>query len=78
MDLCVVYGKNKYPIALKMKTSPSVVQKGIEQLSDYMTTLDENIGWLVVFDRSKTKGWVDKISWKTEYIEGKLIYIVGC
>jgi hypothetical protein len=78
MDLCVVYENNKYPIELKIKYSKSVVQDGIEQLGNYMTTLGENIGWLVIFDRSNTKSWDEKIFWETENVEGKTIHIVGC
>ena len=77
MDLCVVYGENKYPIELKIKYSNSVVRKGIEQLSNYMTTLGETIGWLVIFDRSDSKDWDEKIYWQTEYYEGKTIHVVG-
>ena len=78
MDLCVVYENNKYPIELKINYSKSVVQDGIEQLGNYMTTLGENIGWLVIFDRSNTTGWDEKIFWKTINSEGKIIHIVGC
>jgi hypothetical protein len=78
MDLCVVYKNNKYPIELKIKYSKSVVQDGIEQLGNYMTTLGEHTGWLVIFDRTNTKNWDEKIFWQTENIEDKTIHIVGC
>jgi hypothetical protein len=78
MDLCVLYEKNKYPIELKLMYSKSVVQEGIIQLGNYMVTVGENTGWLVIFDRSNTKNWDEKIYWKTENIDGKIIYIVGC
>ena len=78
MDLCVIYDRKKYPIELKIKYSESVVQDGIEQLSNYMTTLGESTGWLVIFDRSHTKTWDEKVFWKTENVEGKIIHIVGC
>jgi hypothetical protein len=78
MDLCVIYEGNKYPIELKLKYANSVVQKGIEQLTNYMTTLGEATGWLVIFDRSKPKDWDEKIFWQTEHHEGKTIHVVGC
>ena len=78
MDLCVVCENNKYPIELKIKYSKSVVQDGIEQLGNYMTTLGEKTGWLVIFDRTNTKNWDEKIFWQTENFEGKTIHIVGC
>jgi hypothetical protein len=78
LDLCVIYEGNKYPIELKLKYTGSVVQKGIEQLANYMTTLGEETGWLVIFDRSNTKNWDEKIFWQTELYEGKTIHVVGC
>ncbi len=78
MDLCVIFGNNKYPIELKIRYSKSVVQEGIEQLANYMTTLGEATGWLVIFDRDTAKKWDEKIFWVTENYEGKTIHVVGC
>jgi len=78
MDLCVVYQNNKYPIELKIMYSKSVVKEGLVQLGDYMDTLGEKTGWLVIFDRSSKKHWDKKIFWKTEKTEGKTINLVGC
>ncbi len=78
MDLCVVYKNNKYPIELKIMYSKSVVQEGLVQLSNYMATLGEKTGWLVIFDRSNKRKWDKKIYWKTEHPEGKTIHVVGC
>jgi hypothetical protein len=78
MDLCVVYNKKKYPVELKLRYSKSVIQKGLVQLSKYMTTLGELTGWLVIFDRSDSTNWDEKIYWKVENFEGKEIFVVGC
>ncbi len=78
MDLCVIFGNNKYPIELKIRYSKSVVREGIEQLANYMRTLGEATGWLVVFDRDTTKEWDEKIFWVTENYEGNTIHVVGC
>ena len=78
MDLCVIFGNNKYPIELKIKYSKSVVREGIEQLSNYMTTIGEKTGWLVIFDRHAAKDWDEKIFWEIEKHEGKTIHVVGC
>ncbi len=78
MDLCVVYQNNKYPIELKIMYSKSVVQEGLVQLGNYMTTLGEKTGWLVIFDRGNKRSWDKKIFWKTEISGGKVINIVGC
>jgi hypothetical protein len=68
----------KYPIELKLMYSKSVINEGIVQLSEYMATLGEKIGWLVIFDRTIKKSWDKKIFWKTESYKGKTIHIVGC
>ena len=78
LDLCVIYEGNKYPIELKIKYSKSVMQEGILQLTNYMTTLGEATGWLVIFDRSNTLDWDEKIFWQTEHHERKTIHVVGC
>jgi hypothetical protein len=78
MDLCVIFGNNKYPIELKIRYSKSVVREGIEQLANYMRTLGETIGWLVIFDRDISKKWDKKIFWVTENYEGNTIHVVGC
>ena len=78
MDLCVVFQNNKYPIELKIRYSKSVVQEGLVQLSNYMTTLGETTGWLVIFDRTEKRNWNRKIFWKTEHPDGKTIHVVGC
>jgi len=78
MDICVVYQNYKYPIELKIKYSKSVKEKGIEQLSNYMDTIGEKEGWLIIFDRNPETSWDSKISWETVEYQNKTINIVGC
>jgi hypothetical protein len=78
MDLCVIFKQNKYPIELKIKYNKSVVEKGLIQLAQYMDTVGENTGWLVIFDRDETKSWDEKIFWRTESVANKVIHVVGC
>jgi alpha-L-fucosidase len=78
MDICVVYQNYKYPIELKIKYSKSVKEKGIEQLSNYMDTIGEKEGWLIIFDRNSETSWDAKISWETVEYQNKTINIVGC
>lgn len=77
MDLCVRFGTQKYPIEIKIKYHNKSVEKGLEQLAEYMDTLGEKTGWLVVFDRSASNSWDEKIYWKTEEIREKKIHVVG-
>ena len=77
MDLCVIYGKYKYPVELKLSYSKNYIEKGKEQLANYMETVGETIGWLIVFNRDEKISWDEKIFWKTEQINGKTIHVVG-
>jgi len=78
MDICVVFQGNKYPIELKIKYSKSVKEKGIEQLAQYMDTVGETEGWLVIFDRNQELSWDEKLYWETAQFQNKTINIVGC
>ncbi len=78
MDLCVHFGNKKYPIEIKLWYSEKTRPEGIAQLSDYMDTLGEKEGWLVIFDRSEEKTWDEKIYWQEELSEKRVIRIVGC
>ncbi|MEM1120093.1 MAG: AAA-like domain-containing protein [Bacteroidota bacterium] len=77
MDLCVRFGQQKYPIEIKIRYHKKSVEKGLEQLANYMDTLGEKTGWLVVFDRRKSITWDKKIYWKTKKVNGKEIHVVG-
>jgi len=78
IDICVVYKNFKYPVEMKIWYSQKTKPQGITQLANYMDTLGENTGWLVIFDRRTSKSWKDKIYWKTEEVENKTIHVVGC
>jgi len=43
-----------------------------------MDGFGEKTGWLIVFDRRKSKTWEEKIYWKQEKYNNKMINIVGC
>ncbi|MCB0562546.1 MAG: hypothetical protein KDD09_26520, partial [Phaeodactylibacter sp.] len=78
MDLCVQYGNYQYPVEIKVRYGPKTLPDGLAQLGEYMDKLGENTGWLVLFDRDKSKAWDEKISWETETVGGRTVYVVGC
>jgi len=78
MDICVIYENIKYPIEIKLYYGQKTKKEGLEQLAEYMDSLGESIGWLVIFDRRKNISWTKKITWTTETINNKTIHIVGC
>ena len=78
LDLCVEYLGKKYPIELKINYGKKYLERGTEQLLNYMDILGCNEGWLVAFDRNAEKSWEDKIYQKSEEKEGKTVNIFGC
>lgn len=78
MDLCIHYGGHQYPIEIKLHYDTKTIPNGLIQLSEYMDVVGEATGWLVVFDKRKTKTWEEKIFWKMMLNEGKTIFVVGC
>jgi hypothetical protein len=78
IDLCVIFEQNKYPVELKIHYGQKTIPDGLEQLSEYMDGFGEKIGWLIIFDRRKTPTWDEKIYWKTQKYNNKIINIAGC
>jgi len=78
MDLCVIFNDKKYIIELKILYNNKIIEKGKEQIAEYMDTMDENCGWLIIFDRDTNKSWDEKIYSRTETYNNKTIHILGC
>lgn len=78
IDLYVRYGKNKYPLELKLHYGKKTKADGLTQLAEYMDGYGEKTGWLIIFDRDENKTWEQKIYWETEKYQDKIIHIVGC
>ncbi len=78
IDLLLEHNARKYPMELKLWESPRALKEGLEQMIRYLDKLGETEGWLVLFDRRPNKTWEEKISWKTESLNGKTIHVVGC
>ncbi|MCP4653535.1 MAG: ATP-binding protein [Candidatus Omnitrophica bacterium] len=78
LDLCVYYQEYKYPVELKIRRGEKTYTEGLNQLADYMDKLSCKEGWLIVFDRRKKVKWEQKISWRTQSVDGRMIHIVGC
>ncbi len=78
LDICLEHNTNKYPIEIKVHSRTNPTKEGLEQLFPYMDRCGATEGWLVIFDRRPDKTWEEKISWKTESLNGKTIHVVGC
>ena len=79
LDLCVNYDGERYPIELKLLRGEKTYKEGKQQLADYLKTLGEKEGWLVVFDRRPEISWDEKLFCRDETLDtGESIYTVGC
>jgi hypothetical protein len=80
MDLCLRYGSTTLGIELKVwrnkKGDPE--EEGLEQIDSYLARIEENSGWLVIFDRrSKALPIQERLSTKTATTKnGRYITVV--
>jgi hypothetical protein len=77
IDLCIIYGDQKYPIELKIRYGEKYLEKGFDRTVHYMDIHCCNEGWMVVFDRRSSLKWEDKLYMKKETVNGKTITILG-
>jgi hypothetical protein len=77
LDLCVVYGGEKYPIELKLWRGEKTRAQGAAQTLRYMDVYGACEGWLAIFDRDTGADWDKKIYMTKEALDGKTVTIVG-
>jgi len=78
-DLCIDFSGKRYVIELKIRRDAKAIEKGMEQLAEYLDTLGEKQGWLVVFDRRPHIAWKRKLFSRTRKTKaGHTIRILGC
>jgi len=82
-DLLVTWfhptGRQRVVIELKIryKKLKKTLKKALPQTYDYMDRSHADEGHLVIFDRTKTKSWDEKIFKKEKSYEGKMIKVWG-
>ncbi len=77
-DLMIEWKKSRFILELKIYNNPRTIIQGIEQLSKYLSRLNEQEGYLIIFDRRKEKTWEEKIVEREEMgTEGKNIFLFG-
>lgn len=77
VDLLVAFGKQRFVIELKVWRDKKTIPEGLIQTAKYMQTAGVTEGHLVIFDRSMTKTWEEKIFYKTEMVDSLLIHVWG-
>jgi len=78
-DLCIDFKDLRYVIELKIRRDAKAIEIGVEQLSEYLDTLGEKTGSLVIFDRRPRIPWKQRLfSRSRKTINGNAIRIYGC
>jgi hypothetical protein len=77
LDLCVMYGDEKYPIELKLWRGEKTRAQGVEQTLRYMDVYGAREGWLAIFNRDTDASWDEKIYMEKETVDGKTVTVVG-
>lgn len=79
MDLCLRYGDVILGMELKVwrEGRPDPLQAGLEQLDRYLAGLDQNTGWLVIFDqRPGLPPIADRTTTEAAVTDGKRAIVV--
>jgi len=82
IDLVVTYGPDRFVVELKRvfkggKSEQVVIEQGPEQLADYLNTLGEPEGWLIVFDQRRERPWEERLWQRTANHSGKRLRLRG-
>ena len=77
VDLRIDWKSQRFVIELKINRKKSDVEKGLQQTAEYMDFSKASEGHLVLFDRSTSKSWEEKIYHRIEQVQGKTIQVWG-
>jgi hypothetical protein len=77
VDLLVEWKNQKFVIELKVYKDKNTLPEGLMQTSGYMDASGATEGHLVIFDRSTTKSWEEKIYMRQEQVDNKTITVWG-
>jgi hypothetical protein len=77
LDLGLVYEGKIYPVEIKLWKGEKYYQNGLEQTARYADIFGCNEAWLVIFDQRTGKTWDEKIYYRKEIFDGKVINVFG-
>jgi len=77
VDILVKFAQQRIVLELKINYGPKALQEGLVQTAQYMDKSNATEGHLIIFDRSKTKTWDEKIYQRQEVCDGKTINVWG-
>ncbi len=82
VDLCVEMAGARTVIELKRVrpdrgTLERAVRDGVEQLCEYLDTMGEREGWLIVFDQREGLSWDQRLWCEDRVVDGRTLYLRG-
>jgi hypothetical protein len=85
LDLLITFQGQRFAIEVKRvfqdgPAAEKVKQAGIEQLAEYLDTLNEPEGWLLIFNQRSTaraRPWEERLWQETVQLRGHTLYIRG-
>ncbi len=63
---------------IKTRRDARSLNQGIQQLVEYMGTMDFSLGWLALFDRRKRTSWENKLFWKEIIVGEGMVIVAEC
>lgn len=82
VDLLIEYANERHVIELK-RVPPrhvsleTVKRKGLLQVADYLDTVGEKEGWLLIFDQRPGRSWEERLWAEETLVGGKRVYVRG-
>ncbi|MEL6344923.1 MAG: ATP-binding protein [Myxococcota bacterium] len=82
VDLLITYGEDRFVVELKrvaagVQGMDKAKDRGSQQLADYLDTLGEEEGWLIIFDQRTSSTWDDRLWRENRIVDGRTIHLCG-
>jgi len=82
IDIVVTYKDERFVVELKRvftggKSADKVRAEGTVQLAGYLDTLDEEQGWLIIFDQRPGRDWTQRLWRDEQQVEGRRLLLRG-
>ncbi|MBM4368323.1 MAG: AAA-like domain-containing protein [Deltaproteobacteria bacterium] len=82
VDLCVEMAGARTVIELKRVrpdrgTLDRAIRDGVQQLGEYLDTMGEREGWLILFDQREGLSWEDRTWSEDRVVEGRTLHLRG-
>ena len=78
LDLIIEWRDDRHAIEVKLRRGTETEADALEQVDGYLEKAGLAEGWLVMFDLRSTQPWGERLFTRTEDVNGKRVFVVGC